>query len=150
MITIYKTFHTTVFLLCTALMCFGQQTEKILVKSFNLEGNQVVLLDLAGNVEVQSWNNDILRIQMTISLETGSDAMLKSLIQAGRYNLKSHIDEEAYNVLTPGMDKQITVRGKELKESLSFVVYAPENVLVKLKEGGSTTTGTTPDEKSSL
>ena len=133
----YKTYFATLFLLCTAFFVNGQQAERILVKSFNLEGNQVVLLDLAGNVEVQPWNNDILRIQMTISLETGSDAMLKSLIQAGRYNLKSQTGDDAYTISNPEMDKQIMVRGKELVEELTYIVYAPENVLVKLKDNST-------------
>ncbi len=137
----YKSFYATIFLLCTAFFVNGQQAERILVKSFNLEGNQVVLLDLPGNVEVQPWNSDILRIQMTISLETGSDAMLKSLIQAGRYNLKSHVDDNTFNVTNSEMDKQIIFRGKELAEQLTYVVYAPENVLVKLKDNSTSGLG---------
>ncbi len=106
--------------------------EKTLVKSFNLKGNDVVVLDLKGAVEVKEWKNDIMRIQMTISLEDGSSSMLKSLIQVGRYNLVSKDGEEEFQIFVPAMKKEVKVRGKILKENIVYTVFAPENVTVKM------------------
>lgn len=122
------------FLLFGTTFLSAQGVEKILVKSFNLQGNKVVSLKLDGNVEVQEWNNPIMRVQMNISLPTGSNAMLKSLIQAGRYNLKSKTTDENYLVYAPSMQKEVTIRGEKLQEQLSFVVYAPADVIIKLED----------------
>ncbi len=130
-------------LLLVATISYSQtQIEKTLVKSFNLQGEDVVLLDLDGEVEVKEWDNKIMRVQMTINLEGGTNSMLKSLVQVGRYNLKSMIENEEFKVYAPAMNKEIKVRGKVLKENIVFTVFAPENVTVKMT-GGSSTTATT-------
>lgn len=116
----------------------GQQAEKTLVKSFNLKGNQLVLLDLAGNVEVKEWNNELMRIQITVGLENGTEAMLKSLVQAGRYNLDSDDTTGEFTVLAPGLQRKVTVRGNELLENISYTIFAPAKVSIKLLDNTST------------
>jgi hypothetical protein len=113
-------------------------TEKTFVKSFNLQDKNVVLLDLDGEVEVKSWTNKILRVQMEISLEDGTSSMLKSLVQIGRYNLKSEFGDDFIKILAPAMRKEIRIRGKLLKENIVYTVFAPENVTVIMAEAAST------------
>ena len=133
-----KSIYTLTFLLCATSLTLAQQAEKTLVKSFNLQGNQVVVMDLEGPVELKTWNNDIMRVQMTIQLENGTEAMLKSLVKAGRYNLHSTVIDEGFKVFSPGMHREVTVRGQALQESISYLVYAPERVLVKMANEAST------------
>ncbi|MEL6866478.1 MAG: hypothetical protein AAFP19_18780 [Bacteroidota bacterium] len=121
-----------VLIASVASLSFGQTAEKVLVKSFNLKGKDVIVLDLEGEVEVQQWKNDIMRVQMTVALTNRNSTTLKSLIRAGRYNLKSKVDNDACVVYAPGMQRDIRIKGQELKENISFVVYAPENVIVKV------------------
>lgn len=116
--------------------------EKTLVKSFNLKGNSLVVLDLLGEMEIKEWSNDIMRIQMTIKLEEGTNSMLKSLIQNGRYNLVASEGEDDYKIYAPSMNKEITVRGKVLKENIVYTVFAPENVTVKMASDASTNAST--------
>jgi hypothetical protein len=116
----------------------GQQTEKTLVKSFNLKGNQFVLLDLDGNVEVKEWNNELMRVQINVALENGTEAMLKSLVQAGRYNLKSDDSTGEFKVVAPGLQRKVTVRGQELVENISYTIFAPGKVNVRLTNEAST------------
>lgn len=124
--------------LVTTLM-FGQSiAEKTLVKSFNLKGSDVVLMDLKGDVEVKHWKNEVMRIQMTIEIENRSSSMLKSLITAGRYNLISKTEDGEFVIFSPGMDRNIKIRGTNLEEKISYIVYAPEDVMVKL--GGDVST----------
>ena len=122
--------------LCIALLIstsvFTQTAEKTLVKSFNLKGNQLVILDLAGQVEIIDWSNDLMRMNMTVSLENGNEGMLKSLVQVGRYNLNSEEEDSGLLVNAPNLQRQITVRGNEIKENISYIVYKPENVEVQL------------------
>ena len=119
----------------------GQQAEKTLVKSFNLKGNQFVLLDLDGNVEVKEWNNGLMRVQITVALENGTEAMLKSLVQAGRYNLKGDDTSGEFKVVAPGLQRKVTVRGHELVENISYTIFAPEKVNVRLNNQASTSKG---------
>lgn len=131
----------TVCLLMVSSIFAGAQNqiEKTLVKSFNLKGSQVVVLDLDGMVEVKSWKNGIMRVQMTIELESGSNAMLKSLIKAGRYNLANKAGNDGdFFVHAPARAKEISISGKPLKDHVSYIVYAPENVTVKLADEAST------------
>lgn len=124
-------------LLGTSYGITAQEAEKTLVKSFNLEGQTEVLIDLKGDVEVQKWKSDVLRIQMTIAIPGGSDAMLKSLVKARRYNLEAQ-KEELLKIIAPGLERVLFLGGKPLEETISYLIYAPENVTVKLGEDAST------------
>ena len=135
-----KTLHTLTFLFLSVFtMNFAnaQSAEKILVKSFNLEGMNVVTFDVPGEVEVQQWNNPIMRVEMTIAIENVREATLKSLIKAGRYNLQSDAGDEEYAVSAPGMNRTVKISGQELRENLSYIVYAPEDVMIKLADSSS-------------
>lgn len=126
-----------IFSLSFTNITFGQ-TEKTLVKSFNLQGMDVVALDVKGDIDVQQWNNKTLRVQMTISVENIKEATLKSLVVAKRYNLISKMTDEEYLISVPGLQREVTIGGEPLKEAISYVVYVPDNVFVKLQDSSST------------
>ncbi len=141
-----KTIHlnkiaVSFLMLLIAVMSFGQQNlqknsaEKVLIKSFNLHGNDIVSLDLGEPIEIQTWSKTTVRVQMNIALENGTKTILKSLVQAGKYNLKSTLEDGVYYISGPAVRKQIEVGGKLLLEKVSFTVFVPENVLVQLPEG---------------
>ena len=123
---------------------FAQNVEKTLVKSFNLKGKQTVVMNVEGNVDVQEWNKDIMRVQMSIELSNGTNSMLKSLVQARRYNITSAIDGDAMNIKVPGLSKTVTVGGQTLTEKITYTVFAPSDVEVKL----SSTATASADNKS--
>lgn len=120
-----------------ATSAFTQNAERTLVKSFNLKGKQVVVMGVDGNVEVKEWNGDIMRIQMSIELTNGSNSMLKSLIQARRYTLVAAVDGEELKINMPSMEKKVKIRGRELTEKISYTVFAPSDVQVKLANESS-------------
>ena len=124
-------------MLGTSTQVLAQQAEKILVKSFNLHGSQIVFLNLDGPVEVQTWNSDLMRIQMTVAIENGSEAMIKSLLTAGRYNLSASEDESNYQINAPGLQRELMLRGNPLVEKITYQVFAPKDVLIKLKNEAS-------------
>jgi len=115
----------------------AQNAERTLVKSFNLKGKQVVVMDVDGDVEVKEWNGDIMRIQMSIELTNGSNSMLKSLVQARRYTLIAAVEGEKLKINMPSMEKQVKIRGRELTEKISYTVFAPTDVQVKLTNESS-------------
>jgi hypothetical protein len=114
------------------LSCITAQNtaEKTLIKSFNLQGNDVVDLDLGSNVEIQQWNSPTLRIEMVVSLDNGSETMLKSLIKAGRYNPSADETTAGFKVFMPGLERQLMVRGQPLRDNISYIVSVPSDVLI--------------------
>jgi hypothetical protein len=115
----------------------AQQAEKILIKSFNLKGNSVVLMDVDGNVEVKEYKGKIIRVQMAIELTNGTFSILCSLIKAKRYNLIGTVEDDQFVLSMPSLEKRVTVGGKELTEKISYTVFAPADVLVKLLDESS-------------
>ncbi len=117
----------------------AQQAEKTLVKSFNLNGQTTILMDVDGLVTVTTWNEPQMRIQMNITLQNGSETMLKSLVTAGRYNLDSKEVDGSYSIVAPGLDRQIKLgNGQLLGEQITFTVLAPKDVTVKTREVATT------------
>lgn len=145
-----KLFATILLATMVASTTFAQSVEKTLVKSFNLKGQDIVLMDVAGNVEVKEWNGDIMRIQMSIELTNGTNSMLKSLVQARRYNLMGKVKGDEYVVNMPSLAKQVKIRGKELKEKISYTVFVPADVQVKLSDDSTVSKNTDMKNSSSL
>ncbi|MDG1435966.1 MAG: hypothetical protein P8Q41_18225 [Saprospiraceae bacterium] len=115
----------------------AQQAEKILVKSFNLKGNTIVLMDVKGNIEVKEHKRDFIRVQMAIELRNGTSSILCSLIKAKRYNLVGSVVDDHFVLNMPSLEKRVKVGGKELSEKVSYTVFAPSDVLVKLSNDTS-------------
>ena len=124
---------TTLFLFLFTCLLFapslkGQGAEKVLVKSFNLEGNYAVQLDLPGIVEVKEWDNAYMRIEMHVSVAHITETLLRTLIQSGRYNIYGKTEEGLYKVFIPGLFKQVKVGGREIEETFSFTILCPSEV----------------------
>ena len=105
------------------------QSEKTFVKSFNLMGRQTVVLNLGDNIQISQWDNDVVRVQMTVSVFT-SDATLKALAESGRYMLKSDLSVQDLMVTVPSLSNVVKLNGTELREAVSFTVLVPKNVTV--------------------
>lgn len=124
-------------LLVTTAGLFAQTVEKTFVRSFNLEGAQEAVLQFEGAVEVKTWSQSIARIQMTVGLEKGSDSMLRSLAQAGRYNLKGQLENDQFLISVPGLNREVSVNGQTLVENISYVVFVPDNIRVNIENSTS-------------
>jgi hypothetical protein len=130
-----KSTRTLLLTLATLLFgagLFAQSAEKVLVRSFNPQGAKLIALDLAGPVAVNKWSQNTVRIQMTVSLERGTDSMLRSLLQAGRYNLKGQLDQGDFLISVPGLAREVLVNGVPLAEYVSYEVFVPEQTEVDI------------------
>ena len=127
-----RIFTTVLLAIMIANTAVAQQAEKILIKSFNLKGNSIVLMDVDGNVEVKEHKGEIIRVQMAIELTNGSSSILCSLIKAKRYNLVGTDEGDQFVLSMPSLEKTVKVGGIELTEKISYTVFAPADVLVKL------------------
>ena len=125
------------FLLAASLGASAQVTAaKTFTKSFNTENKGTIRLDLPGEVDLKIWNNPSIRIEVSVSLPSGNSAMLNELATVGRYNIMAKPVEDVLVIQTPNMQKQIRVKGEELREVLSFVVFMPKDLKVQLLNGG--------------
>ncbi len=138
------------FLIFSWVIQAQSMTEKTFVKSFNFDNEEEIMLDLAGDVEIQQWSNSLMRVQITIALSNGTEAMLKSLIRAGRYNLQAEAEDGYTLVQAPNLLRKVTVGGKELQEEISYTVFAPKNLSVKLAKKETAASEASPELSSSL
>ncbi len=122
-----------VFLFLAASALRAQSTEKVLIKSFNLQGHEVVLLEMPGEVEVQTWNNSWLQIQVKVKLADAGPAVLKSLVLAGRYDVQARSTEEGLELRSKNLQRVVELNGKPLQESFSILVKAPRSTQVRLR-----------------
>lgn len=128
-------FATFILLICTS--CLFAQNAKTLVKAFNIADSDIVLMDVEKNskVVVNEWGEDQMRIIMTVSLENGSDMMLKSLVKVGRYNIDAVDESGIFRVFLPELLKEVKLRsGNKLIENIDFEVFAPSSVQVKTNQ----------------
>lgn len=123
-------------LLCLALMVntSSGQVSKTLIKSFNFQGQENLIIELKGIVKVETWENTSLRVMMDISLESGSSNTLKYLIQSGRYNLK--LKEGVLS--SPLRDKEVKSSAGKIAEEVIYSILVPKNAIVELVEIGTT------------
>lgn len=109
----------------------AQPIGKTLVKSFNLETLQTVFFSVDAPVQASEWDKTYMRVQISIELESGSDALLKSLVSAGRYNLTPTVEEGRYIVTAPNLGREVKIGGKLLTEKLSFTIDMPRGTSIE-------------------
>lgn len=130
------TTRTSTLLLLLALACSAaaQTTGKTFFKSFNTDGKDRIALDLPGSVDLKIWDNATLRIEISVSLPDGNNsAMLNELANVGRYNIVAKPEGEVLLITAPNLYRQVRVKGQELRENVSFVVFVPKNVEVEMR-----------------
>ena len=116
------------FLLLSTTIVFGQSVSKTLVKSFNPTGAQLAQLDLDGPVTMKVWDNKILRVQMAVEITNANEQTLKGLVQVGRYNLRSTVENDQITITAPGLERDVEINGRALDEKISYIVFLPKEM----------------------
>lgn len=125
----------TAFILLTlsAWSVLAQTTaSKTFTRAFNTDGKDLLRLELPGEVDLKVWDNPSVRFEISVSLPTGNGPMLNELANIGRYNLTSKTDANVLVINAPNMQKQLKVKGQDLKENVLFVVYVPKSLEVQI------------------
>ena len=126
-------YKTIVFLLLALLPAgiYAQPGEKTFVKAINQNGNQTVYFDIEGKLDVKTWPQQQLRLLMKVNLANGTSIMLKSLVQAGRYDIQSGELGKGFTIFAPQLEKEVRMRnGENLNETISFTLFVPVGVQV--------------------
>lgn len=120
------------FLLTFAFSAFAQTTEKTFTKAFNTEGKTRIKLDLPGTIDLKVWNNPTIRMEIIVSLPSGNVSMLDQLANVGRYNLTAQTTDEALVITAPNLAKVVRIKGEELKENVSYIIFVPKDLQVEM------------------
>lgn len=118
----------------------AQSAQKTLVKSFNLLGADAVTLNLDGRVDLQSWSQKSIRIQMKIEIKNKPESLLKGMIMAGRYNLESSVQKNVLIIDQPAFERKVKLKSGELIEHISYLIHAPEHVHIEVNNTTSSST----------
>lgn len=111
----------------------AQTVTRTFTRSFNMTGINSVFLDLPGTVDVTSWDNPTLRFEITVQMPDGtSPSMLEELVRIGRYNLTMVNTDGQSTVSAPNLKRQLKAKGAEIKEQVSFNVFAPKKLELTL------------------
>lgn len=121
-----------IILLTLSLPAIAQTAEKTYSKSFSTDGKGTIKLDLPGAIDLKIWDTPTIRIGFTVSIPSGNDAMLSGLANAGRYNLVSKPEGDVLTIQAPNMQKQIRVKGEELRETITYVVFVPKDLKIEM------------------
>jgi len=119
-------------LLTFAFNAFAQTTEKTFTRSFNTEGKTRIKFDLPGTIDLKVWNNATIRMEITVDLPSGNVSMLDQLSNVGRYNLTAQTSEETLIITAPNLAKVVRIKGEELKETVSYIIYVPKDLQVEM------------------
>lgn len=120
------------FLLTFALGTFAQTTEKTFTKAFNIGANIRVKFDLPGPVDIKVWEKDIVRLEIVVGMPSGNLCLVDQLAKVGRYDLKAETQNETLVITAPNLNKVVKVKGEELREHVSYIVFVPKYIEVIL------------------
>ncbi len=111
------------------------QTEKTLVKSVALTASSSAIVSLPGEMSLNTWDNDFIRVTTYLKVDNMNENIVKQLVMVGRYTLDTKVDEASGTLVItmPKVANQVTVKGILLAEQLSFEINAPEGYQVIIK-----------------
>lgn len=129
-----KQLISTISLLLIFVLAAQGQAEKNIVKSYPHEGATVVTLAANGTLEIEEWDEDIVRLVTHINAVNFNDATLKALAQAGRYTATAkHVDGSLILTMLKAQ-REVVVRGVKIEEQYHFKIYVPKGTLVEQVE----------------
>lgn len=110
------------------------QVQKNIVKSYQYTGNQLITLAVDGEIEIEEWDEKIVRLVTTIDAVNFNELTLKALAEAGRYTATAK-DVDGSMILTMlKAQKELVIRGTKIQEKYRFKVFVPRGVTVEQVE----------------
>ena len=107
------------------------QVQKNIVKSFQYNGAQVLTLAVTGDVVIEEWDENIVRLVTTIDAVNFNEPTLKALTEAGRYTSSSKALDDAMILTMLKAQKELKIRGTVIEEKYTFKIFVPRGVTVE-------------------
>ena len=85
-------------------------------------------IDAQGEVEVVKWAGSDILVEVTVSSENGSVAILNHLQTQGRFDLLLNVEGSSAKLVNKLTNRQaIKVKGVEMDEHVKYTISIPEN-----------------------
>lgn len=126
--------YLAIFLLTFSITASAQSVTRTFNKSFNADNLGTVMLDLPGEIDYKVWDNPYLKIEIGITIASGNGAILNELANIGRYNLVAKSVGDKLVITAPNTQRQLKVKGEELREDFSYTVFIPENMKIEIPQ----------------
>lgn len=107
------------------------QIQKNIVKSYPMHGAQLIQLAADGMVEVEEWDEKIVRLVTTVDAVNFNAATLKALAEAGRYTCTAKEHDGALILTMLKAQKELTIRGTTIEEKYQFKIFIPRGTTIE-------------------
>ena len=125
-----KKFIAAIAIVATAFSAQAQM-QKTLVKTFNPNGAKQVMVDLKNaKVVLKTSQDDVIRVETSVNLKNGNEALYEQLSKQGRYDLA--LSAAAPATLSNKPREIVKVSGANLDEEISYVVTTPAGVTLRM------------------
>ncbi len=130
-----KTQILSTLLILSSIFLFAQEPSVTSISNpQNIFDASTLYLELDGDINTETWNNDYVLIQMEISAKNVSCETAKYLISVERFCLKLQAREDGSLVFyMPNLKLPVLINGERLWEDISYHVYVPQDVKVKFR-----------------
>ncbi len=119
-----------------SLSVFAQkESDKTLVKTLDPTGStSIAFLFKNAGINAVATPNINMRVELEIHANM-DETTLQKLISAGRYTLEGKMEDGAFNIYAPNLEKRVTVGGTDLEEQVYINVKMPPNYLFDKEKG---------------
>lgn len=126
-----KQFISTTIFLLFCVVAIQAQVQKNIVKSYQHDGAKLITLAVEGQVEIEEWDEEIVRLVTSIDAVNFNAATLKALTEAGRYTASSKNVNGNFILTMLKAQKEIILRGTKIEEKYRFKLFVPRGTTVE-------------------
>lgn len=106
-----------------------QNFDKSIVKTFNNTPELVeVIADLDAPTTFVSWDSELIRVQIDISIEQITEATFHEILLSGRYRTVGTRVGNTFTLRTPNLHTNVQLNGQDLSERIHITVSVPRPV----------------------
>lgn len=118
------------------------QAQKTFVKSVALNGQTHAVASFGGNnVTSSKWDNNYLRVTVTVEVTNFNEDILKRLVEVGRYNIEVVEQGGSLYLTMPKIKTPVSIQGKSLEEKIHYEISLPKNVTLDIEGQQETAVG---------
>ena len=122
-----KTIYSSIFFFLLAFTQLHAQAENVLIKSVAVKTSSLQI-NIPGEISAKTWDNSYVRLVITVSAKETNTEMLKSLANAGRYDIQSEVKGDQTMIFLPNIIKALNLKGIILNEKFKIEVFMPQDM----------------------
>jgi hypothetical protein len=120
-------FFVTLFFVFTLNLTAQDNSNKTLVRVLDPEASSNMVIKFKTvSISKMPWDDQGFCFELLIKANMPVQ-ILEQLLKAGRYEIDGVKYGDSYYVIAPNIDKNVTVRGKDLEEQITLVIKTPGN-----------------------